>query len=244
MRELTRRFFQLEGCALEESETGLKVQLSPPLRNSFEAETLDLVFRPSAHRQGELISAGSRSFERILEHLKKEGMGCELQLYLPQAEPSTTLELAVRVSYLTEERHDTLLMVNASSSGNAQMVERSALLELPLDAKPKAPFAPIETSLLQELCTRAVATLEARLGEEASTREQRVLEALAGELRRLSSHFGELIAQNELDDAVREELAAELDRCVADEVARHRLEVQLELLGYALIRVQNHDGQG
>ncbi len=148
------------------------------------------------------------------------------------------LELALRAVFIADECFEELGLVLVPAMGTPRALERSevaTLLEAGCVAEAGVDVKMPAKTHLKERLGVGLAWLETWARETAKPREQTLYEQLSKEVQRLTHYYGELIAENEHQDDVREQLAADLDRRLAEEVASHRLGVQIELLAYSVI---------
>lgn len=253
-------FLRHAGASLERRGEVLVAELPPALAEHFERTGLALGFRPGASDDTDavVVTPGSRLFARMLAWLRARGQVAQLAFEarhpelaaLPEVdqpdhlsgEPAvesylgTELELAVRVAFVAEERHEELALVHVPHHGPPTILEHSEIARLVGDRSEvgAAPLA-LEPGVLAARFAVGLEAVRSWAHQAGRPREDRILERLSREVQRLTHYYGELIAEHELEDELREQLAADLDRRVSEEVAKHRLAIELEPVASCLV---------
>ena len=220
-------------------------------------KTLDIVFHASL--EGDLVTPGSRLFDRMLDWLRELGRCSWVPLAareLPSRLPvgfgplapyqgvaslkrgtQHDLELVVQAVFVGEERHEDLVVVTLSEAGEAHTVESSVVAEVLAAGKvePHSELAHPSQKKLKQQLDDALEWLTQWAKEQAAPREEEMLERLSTEVQRLTNYYGELIAQNEMNEDLREQLAHDLDLRVSEEVSSHRMAVEVNVVCFAVI---------
>jgi len=150
------------------------------------------------------------------------------------------LEVAAKIAFISEGRDELLALVWAPAEGGGSRSEQS-LIEHWQAKTTLTPIDPLATKGLPsqrqvaERLEQALAELSKVARLEARPRETTLLEYLSREAHRLTNYYGELIAQHEDDEERREQLAADLDRRISEEVANHQLGIEVDVITYAVV---------
>jgi hypothetical protein len=156
----------------------------------------------------------------------------------PSITPSFSfdLELAARVTFFDEGRDERLLLCWLPDRGPAQLSDTSRLLTDAATLIPIPPDAPHPSpDALNHRLRCATDALTHWATTDAHRRESNLLERLSREVHRLTTYYGELMAQHEDEDALRSQLALDLNLRVGEALRMHHLHVDIQPLQYALI---------
>lgn len=241
-------------------ENRLHVALPASLHDHFGKTHLTLSLRALA--DADIISPSSPIFDRLASLLESRIRASHLALAAshdaPDALPGSigpaerfdvtptveevtdfALELMFRAAFIAEGRAESLRLVLLAPGKEPEIHEHSEVETLLEDedialAELDSAQLPSEDALRARLAEAMVAARD-WTREASKDHEGPLFEQLSRELGRLTTYYGELIAQAEDQDVRRKHLAAELDRRTAEEVANHRLSIELDALAYALI---------
>ena len=261
--QLARQILTHYGATIEtqrEDDRLLNVALGATLSAHFKREDITLAIDPKveATAEIELVALGSRVVDQLSDWLRSrgetlwarhvakhpapkafpKGVGPEQRVKgKPKAREGIAfdLELAARVSFISEGRDENLILISAPQDGPVEIIDASMV-----DASALEAFDPTQTLPSQrdvrERMVAAIDEAERWAQTDAAKREGALLEQLSREVHRLTNYYGELIAQSDDDDdALRAQFTIELDRRIAEEISTHQLAIDVDVVACAVL---------
>ena len=214
----------------------------------------------------DLLVYGSRTFDQMLALLVERGETAQLRLpsrfplpsdgtsVLPlslhncrllesQAHPghSQFYLFNFRAIYRSTEKQEALLTVVLDAHGEPRPHLVSVLTQADALLSPDQPL-PVESDALRQMLDRAGEVAHQQANDHAAEMEAAIQPQLEKTLLRLTTYYRRLkdevdTGDSEQDEAVRADLQQDLTRQIADELERHRLQVTLSPISYALVLI-------
>ncbi len=213
----------------------------------------------------DLLVYGSRTFDQMLALLERRGEATQLgwpsRVTIDPNRPPLPLPLVncrvqerqveidvdvffifnFRVAYMSDEKQEEFLTIVLDAAGQP----RPELRDMLIDLEPsQAVDHPLELSpaAMRQLLVQAGDAARQQVDPQTAELEQAIRPRLDKALLRLTTFYRRLLDEVDSgdaakDEAIRAELQQDLARKIADELERHRLQVTLRPLNYAVAHV-------